>query len=295
MFNTIFKKLYELIFNTSKLLLSGSFLAGGLVLVSILAKLSFLSSITNYVSYVIGIVIGILIYKSGGFENTDRKKIDNLKEELEKTKKIEEEKNRLSEEVDRLKGQKISITQLEDIFKVSMFKIDTTITDLKRTETGEDTEFLSVIRQELKLNYGIDFKELKVIQTPDSVEIYNLKPTFTGFDEHPDYYTLHAELREKKSNILLSNNDSHLKINGKTVDSILIDSKTPYNHTYFLKEHEKELKGRIKEGPEELKWLEEPIKQKSKLLLKLFFPNKEILIKNGTPPSNAILLNKILN
>ena len=295
MFNTIFKKLYELIFNTSKLLLSGSFLAGGLVLVSILAKLSILSSITNYVSYVIGIVIGILIYKSGGFENTDRKKIDNLKEELEKTKKIEEEKNRLSEEVDRLKGQKISITQLEDIFKVSMFKIDTTITDLKRTETGEDTEFLSVIRQELKLNYGIDFKELKVIQTPDSVEIYNLKPTFTGFDEHPDYYTLHAELREKKSNILLSNNDSHLKINGKTVDSILIDSEKQNNHTYFLKEHEKELKGRIKEGPEELKWLEEPIKQKSKLLLKLFFPNKEILIKNGTPPSNAILLNKILN
>lgn len=296
MFNKIFKNLYQLIFNTSKLILSGSFLAGGLILVSILAQLSILSTITNYVSYVIGIVIGIVIYKIGGFENTDTKKIDKLKEELEKNKKVEEENNRLNEEVNRLKGQKISITQLEDIFKVSMFKIDTTITDLKRTPTGEDTEFLSVIRQELKLNYGIDFKNLKIIETSKNVvEIYNLKPSFTGFDEHPNYVPLLQEVRENKRNILLSNDKSFLKINGKTVNSILIDSKKQEHCIEGIKEHEKELIGRIKEGPEELKWLEEPIKQKSKVLLKLFFPNKEIHIKDGTPPSNAILLHKILN
>ncbi len=293
MFNTIFKKLKELIFNTSKLVLSGSFLAGGLVLVSILSKLSILSSITNYISYVIGIVIGIVIYKIGGFENTDRKELEKLKDELEKAKKIENEKNRLSEEVDRLKGQKISITQLEDIFKVSMFKIDTTITDLKRTPIGEDTEFLSVIRQELQLNYGINFEELKIIETPNNVEIYNLKPTFTGFNEHPKYIEELAEVREKKSNILLSNNYSHLKINGKTVDSILIDSEKQNHCIYGIKEHKEKLKGRIKEGPEELKWLEKPIKEKSEVLLKLFFPNKKILIKDGTPPDNAILLHKI--
>lgn len=288
MFNTIFKKLKELIFNTSKLVLSGSFLAGGLVLVSILSKLSILSSITNYISYVIGIVIGIVIYKMGGFENTDRK-------ELEKAKKIENEKNRLREEVNRLKGQKISITQLEDIFKVSMFKIDTTITDLKRTPIGEDTEFLSVIRQELQLNYGINFEELKIIETPNNVEIYNLKPTFTGFNEHPRYDILHAEVREKKSNILLANSYSDLEINGKKVDSILIDSEKQNHRTKGIKDHEKELIERISKGPEELKWLEEPVKRKAEVLLKLFFPNKKIDIKDGIPPANTILLHKILN
>jgi ribosomal protein L23 len=295
MLNKFFEKLFQSIFNISKLISSGAFLAGGLILVSILAKLSILSTITNYVSYVVGIVVGILIYKTGGFENIDRKEIDKLKEELEETKKIEEEKNRLSEEVDRLKGQKISITQLEDIFKVSMFKIDTTITDLKRTRIGEDIEFLSVIRQDLKLNYGVDFKSLRIIETSNAVEIYNLNPSFTGFDEHPNYKPLLLEVRENRRNILLSNENSILKINGKNADSILIDSKKQDHCIYGKDEHEKELKGRISKGPEELKWLEEPIKQKSKVLLQLFFPNKEIIIKDGMPPNNAILLHKIIN
>lgn len=294
MFNTIFRKLYESMLNASKLVVSGSFLAGGLVLVSILAQLSILSTITNYVSYVIGILIGILIYKTGGFENTDRKEIDKLKEELEKIKKIEEEKNRLSEEVNRLQGQKISITQLEDIFKVSMFKIDTTITDLKRIPIEENKEFLSVIQQELKLNYGIDFKELKIIETPNNVEIYNLKPTFTGFDEHPEYKHKLAEVREKK-NFLLGNKNTSLKINNNYVDSILIDSEKQNYCTKGIKDHENELIGRISKGPEELKWLEKPVKQKAEVLLKLLFPNKEIHIKDGTPPSNAILLHKIID
>ena len=297
---TFFKieKIWNYFKDITSLVLSIVFLAGGLVLVNFLSMFSILSTVTNYVSYAIGIGIGILIYKVGGLKNTDKtNKIleDNLKQKAEEAEKLIVENNILKSDRDRLKKQKISITDLESIFKISLFNIKTTITDLRREAISDNQEFVSVIKQDIDLNYGIDFKNIKILDNDDTIEIYNLEPTFTGFDSHPEYKCLFAETRESKANIFLSNSESFLKINEKTTDRIEINSNKQNYIPDGKEKHEKELIHRIKNGPEELSWLKEPIKAKSLILLKLFFPNKKIIINDNNAPENSILLQKIID
>jgi len=292
--NWIKKKIGNMIINAKSiisLIFSIGFLAGGLVLVNFLVMFSVLSSVTNYVSYAIGIGIGILIYKTGGFQNTDTKKITDLNNEIETLRKENDKNKNIGEKVERLQNQKISITQLEDIFKISLFKIKTIITDFKKEPIGENKEFVSVIQQDLELNYGINFKNIKIIDNDTNVCIYNLQPKFTGFGTHPKYKKLFAEIRETYDNkILKSNDESTLKINGKRTDSIKVDSKKQNDLLSCLEQHETELHTRIENGSEEFLWLEKPIKEKAELLLKLIFPNKQIMIIDGDAPNDAIAL-----
>jgi hypothetical protein len=170
--------------------------------------------------------------------------------------------------IQELQQRKINISQITSILELNLIEVDSSYTRVFNSLHNEGKlKFFGALRVDIKAKYGIDIKELwfKYKSEDDTILIYNLNPKFLSFAERKCDW-LFAETMEYVTPLFGENN---WKIKSRN------DNITLERCESIRKQTELELKN----GIEELKWIEKPLQNQAVNILKTFlFPGKEICL-----------------
>lgn len=204
-------------------------------------------------------VIGLIIYLiSRVFVN--RKKT--LKSTINK---VNNENYLLKNELEELRNRKFNITKIKDVLELNFQEIETTVTRLWNYKTENNLHFFGALKYNVNAKYGIDLTELKIKVDSDSIKIANVNPKFLSFSELKPEWKI-CELTETKTPVF----GAEYQRTSDKLEREKAELKTKYQDQTY---------NEIKQGPEELKWIIEPLKEKIENSLKLFINSNGKKIK----------------
>jgi hypothetical protein len=205
--------------------------------------IGFVLIFNEFLAYgIIVLAIGILIYLIwDAFIKSKQNQINDLSIENEK----------LKEENKDLRNRKLNISQIKGILDLGLIEVNTNFTRVwNETEEIEEGKFhfLGALQVSIIAKYGIDLKELRIkIDKNNKVFVANINPQFLSFKDL-DYEWKISEFKEFKEPLFSS---AHWKTSDKL--GTLLDKRK--------EELRKKVHEEVKNGPEELEWIKEPLKK----------------------------------
>jgi len=194
---------------------------------------------------------------------------------IEKSETINEN---LRNELEQIKSNKLNVLGLKEILDVGLLEVNTKLTRAWNYEFEEGKRTLNYIGA-LDVNiiakFGLDLKKVQEEEIDGKIIISNTKPHLISFS-NLEYSWKISELLEYKTPILKS---SYWK---KSNDLIEKCNK-------IKDDYQKEVHKQIKNGPDELNWIIDPLQDKIKKMLseKYKKTGKQIIFKNN---SNIVLI-----
>ncbi len=194
---------------------------------------------------------GALVYFYLKYAKKDTGELNRLKQELENRRK----------EIEDLKNRRIQVAGMKNILEVGLMEIDTHFTrtwNEKYEYEGKNLHFIGAMQIRLKAKYGINLKDLKYSIDHQSKEIYiaGLEPKFLSFSDINHEWKIAEMMEHKKMPWLISN---YWKKSERFQELL----------TRKLEEKRQGVYEEIKQGPEEIQWLIEPLYQQVENTVKI--------------------------
>ncbi len=193
---------------------------------------------------------------------------------LKLTSRLEEslqQNDSLQKENNELRNRKLNIAKIKNILDLGLMEIDTNFTRTwnEKRKLGKKTlHFFGALQVKINAKYGINLKELRIKFDKDNndVTVANIIPKFLSFQEL-DYDWKIAEIMEYKKPLFDSNHW------GKSDKLEVICGQL--KEDYQKKTHQE-----VKNGPEELNWIIDPLKKRIENTLELIIgsPERNIII-----------------
>ncbi len=219
--------------------------AGGLLLVGLIL-------LFNKV-FTIGLIIfGVAVFIIILWEFLLKEKmnqIDSLNEELLK---IRAENKKLEQENEDYSKRKLNISEINTILDLGLFEVNT---NFKRTVNqqfnikGKNVQFIGVINVDFIAKYGVDFRKLmfKIDEENREISISNADPEFLSFTKRTCTWEI-AEILEYNTPFFGS---QHWKTN----------PRLDHMASKIKEEIRLKVEKDTENGPSELKWITEPLRQ----------------------------------
>jgi hypothetical protein len=189
------------------------------------------------------LLLGAILYFYLKFVKKDSGELGRLKQELENQKK----------EIEDLKNRRIQVAGMKPILEVGLLEIDTHFTrtwNEKYDHEGKNLHFIGAMQIKLKAKYGVNLKDLSYFIDHENkvINIYGLKPKFLSFSEINHEWKIAEMMEHKKMPWIISN---YWKKSQRFQDLL----------TEKMENKRKGVYEEIKQGPEEIRWLTEPLYQ----------------------------------
>jgi len=157
----------------------------------------------------------------------------------------------LSEEIDELRRRKWNVADIRHILDLGIMQINTAFTrtwDKKFKHGKKEVYFIGALKVHVSARYGIDLKDLRFRYVPEQKKLFiaNLQPKLLAFNDI-NYIWEIAEILEYKKPFFGSNywrKSKELQELGAQIKEEL-----------RLRTHEE-----VKNGPEEMQWVLDPVK-----------------------------------
>jgi len=176
------------------------------------------------------------------------KEVAHLSEKLEN---LSRQNEALSQELDELRHRRWNVSELKHILDLGVMEIHTSFTrtwDNKFKHKNKDVHFIGALKVKVSARYGIDLKQLRLKFDKEARKLYiaNLQPKLLSFNDI-NYIWEIAEILEYKKPFIGSNYWRKSKE--------LQELGAQIKEEFRLQTHEE-----VKNGPEEMQWILEPIK-----------------------------------
>ncbi len=186
---------------------------------------------------------GALVYFYLKFAKKDTGELNKLKQELENRER----------EISDLKNRRLQVGNKKQILEVGLMEVDTHFTrtwNEKYEHEGKNLHFIGAMQIRLKAKYGVNLKDLKyaIDHNEKAIYISGLEPKFLSFSEINHEWKIAEMMEHKKMPWIISN---YWKKSDRFQELL----------TQKLEEKRKDVYEEIKQGPEEIQWLIEPLYQ----------------------------------
>ena len=206
------------------------------------------------------IAIAILIF--GIWRLFIKKKEEEIEHLNSRLKKAERKKKVLQEENDELRNRKLNIAEIKGILDLGLMEINTNFTrawNKKFNHNDKNVHFIGALQVTVIAKYGIDMKDLKLRYNGETntLSIANINPRFLSFNDLAYHWKI-SEIMEYREPLL---GKEHWR---KSKD--LHELKSQIQERLRERTHYE-----VKNGPEELAWVTEPLKKQIEGTLGLLF------------------------
>jgi len=245
---------------------------------------NYIKTIKNYIFLIFGILLCILlilneyilyglfaliIFSIYSYIRT------NILSRLYETENLNEH---LLTELNEVKSNKLNVLDLKEILEIGLLEVNTKLTRVWNDNFEEDNKtlnFIGALDINLHVKIGLDLTKVKIDENENEIIISNTQPHLLSFGDL-DYTWKISELLELKNPLLGS---SHWRKSNDLIEQC----------NQIKEEHQKEVHSQIKNGPEELDWIINPLHEKIENILTRKYDrlNKKILFVD----SNANNLN----
>jgi hypothetical protein len=153
-------------------------------------------------------------------------------------------RSQLAAEIERLRSQQLQVQQVQQVLKLTLLEVDTTLTDFKMAELGQKDKvmggteahhYVGVLRKHAKVMLGIDLGALRVKQEPGVLLVDGLRAQYQGVREDREEWLL-RQVHVAQDNLMLSNKTLVLRDDARLLDACA--------------EHAGELDARLRNGVE---------------------------------------------
>jgi hypothetical protein len=170
--------------------------------------------------------------------------------------------SRLQEENNELRSRKLNISEIRNMLDLGLLQVNTNFTRTWNEQFEEGSRsfhFIGALQVKIVARYGIDLKEMKVkfLRERNEIQVANVQPKFLSFNDF-DYTWKIAEIMEHKKPWLGS---QHWR-KSEELQGLVSQMKEDLR----IKTHQE-----VKQGPEELEWVLEPLKQQINSTIQLIF------------------------
>ncbi len=191
-------------------------------------------------------------------KNKDQK-IDELAALVEKT---NSQLTRLQEENNDLRSHRLNITEIRNLLDLGLLQVNTNFTRTwnEQFEQGNKSfHFIGALQVKIIARYGIDLKMMRIrfLKERNEIQVAEVQPRFLSFNDF-DYTWKIAEVMEHKKPWLGS---QHWR-KSEEIQGLVGQMKEDLR----VKTHQE-----VKQGPEELEWVLEPLKQQIYSTIRLIF------------------------
>ena len=211
-------------------------LLGGAIILGFLALLSRFNSVG------VGLIAGgLIVYFFGQYFRLKPSTVKRLEQELENSRK----------EIEQLRQKRFQWAGMRPILEVGLMEVDTHFTrtwNEKHTEGKSELHFVGALQIRLKAKYGVNLKDLSIRMDHANklIQIAHFHPRFLSFSEINHDWKI-AEILEYKKRPWIW--DNYWK-KSEQYQSVL--------HR-LMEEKRKAVYDEIKQGPEEVQWIVEPL------------------------------------
>jgi len=204
---------------------------------------------------------GALVYFYLKFLKKDNNEVSRLKQELENQKR----------EIEDLKNRRLQIGGKKQILEVGLMEVDTHFTrtwNEKYEHEGKNLHFIGAMQIKLKAKYGVNLKDLSyhINHENKEIEIYGLHPKFLSFSDINHEWKIAEMMEHKKMPWIIS--DYWKK--SERFQNLLTKKMEEKRHGVYEE---------IKQGPEEIKWLIEPLYQQVENTLKILLNRSDYEVR----------------
>lgn len=176
----------------------------------------------------------------------------------------------LEDENTELRSRKLNISEIKDVCDLGLMEVNANFTRVWNEESMHETQriqFIGALQVSIVAKYGLDLKDLKVKYNEEANEIIvaNINPKFLSFNDL-NYNWKIAEVLEYKLPMI---GEEYWKKSNDTdgLNSAIRDK------------YQKHIHEEVKNGPEEMNWVLEPLKKQVAGALELLFDAKGRKIK----------------
>lgn len=133
----------------------------------------------------------------------------------------------LAAEIERVKSQQLQVQQVQQVLKLTLLEVDTTLTDYKTAELGqrdkamggtEAHHYVGVLRKRAKVMLGIDLAALRVRREADALVVDGLRAQYQGVRESRDEWLL-RQVQVQQDNVMMSNKTLVLRDDTRLMDA----------------------------------------------------------------------------
>jgi hypothetical protein len=186
----------------------------------------------------------------------------------------------LRKELEEVKSNKLNVLGLKEILDIGLLEVNTKLTRVWNYNFEEDKRtlnFIGAIDVNIIAKFGLDLTKVEINEDIDKILITNTRPHLISFSDL-EYSWKISELLEQKNPILRS---SHWR---KTDDLVEKCNK-------IKEDYQKEVHNQIKNGPEELNWIIDPLHDKIKKILSHKYKKneKEIIFVSNAEDSISMI------
>ena len=192
---------------------------------------------------------------------------------LEKSERINEN---LRNELEQIKSNKLNVLGLKEILDVGLLEVNTKLTRVWNYEFKEGKRklnYIGALDVNIIAKFGLDLKQVTEEEVDDKIFISNTRPYLISFS-NLEYVWKISELLEYKTPLLKS---SYWKKSNDLIEKC----------NEIKDEYQKEVHKQIKNGPDELNWIIDPLHEKIKKIVSKKYNNtgKEIVfVKTDKEP-----------
>jgi len=200
----------------------------------------------------LGVIIGgALVYFYWQYKERSLTDVEQLKRELENSRK----------EIEQLRHKQFQLAGIRPIMEVGLMEVDTHFTrtwNEKLSKDNRDLHFIGALQIRLKAKYGINLKDLTVRMDHANkiIEVGHLHPRFLSFSDVNHEWKIAEMLEYKKRPWIL--------------DNYWRKSEQYQSELHrIMEEKRKAIYDEIKQGPEEIQWLMQPLYQQVENTLRI--------------------------
>jgi len=228
------------------------------IFLGILIVAGFLALLSRLNNVGLGLILGgVAVYFFMSYKHYNPGKIKRLEQELENSRR----------EIEQLRQKRFQLAGMRPILEVGLMEIDTHFTrtwNEKHTEDKRELHFIGALQVKLKAKYGVNLKDLSVRMDHDNkiIQIAGFKPRFLSFSDINHEWKIAEMLEYKKRPWIL---DNYWK-KSEQYQSLL--------HR-MMEEKRKAVYEEIKQGPEEVRWMVEPLYQQVENTLRILLQRSD--------------------
>ena len=211
------------------------------------------------------------------FVKTQQEQILNLQVESKNKDQIV---TKLTQEVEELRHRKLNIADIKHILELGLIEVDTYFVRVFNEDVPHDKKsvrFIGALRVDMIAKYGIDLRELrfKPSSSTNEVMVANVNPKFLSFSRRETTWQIAEVLEEKKPWFSSEHwaTDSSLERIGNEIKE------------RYRKRIEKETES----GPDEVKWIIEPLRKQIHGALQLLLGSTGRSVKIVDNPDKQFL------
>jgi hypothetical protein len=171
----------------------------------------------------------------------------------------------LTDENTELRSRKLNISEIKDVLDLGLMEVNANFTRVWNEESTHESrriQFIGALQVSIIAKYGLDLKDLRVKFNKETNEIIvaNIAPKFLSFNDL-NYNWKIAEVLEYKLPMI---GEEYWK---KSDDMDGLNSE-------IRDKYQKHIHEEVKNGPEEMKWVLEPLKKQVAGALEILFDAK---------------------